>query len=116
MPENMNVNIDKKSCTELVKKLVLDSYGVVGLATPNGVSILSTIFSGIFNKKGVNLSMTEDGLLVDVYIVVEYGNNFKIISKNICDVIKYNLEHFHNLKICSINIHIKGERMSGVNV
>lgn len=105
-------HMTKKVCEKIIRKIVEGCYGVVGMATPSGVTFTSTIFSGIFNNKGVEVLKTENGLLINVFIVAEYGTNFKTISKNLCDLIKYNLDKYYNLKICSINIHVKGVRLS----
>lgn len=101
-------------CSDIIKGICQSCYGVVGMATPNGVTLMSQLLPAFMNKRGVEILHSENGYKINVYIIAEYGTNFKVISKNLCDMIKYTLKNEYNLYTDGINIHIKGVRRSRV--
>lgn len=99
-------------CAYIVRKTAQECYGVVGLASPNGVTLLSHLLPPFLNKNGVEVISTSEGFKINVYIVAEYGTTFSVIAKNLCDMIKYRLMNSYGVKTAGIKIFIKGVRIS----
>lgn len=112
MQENSNTYLSAKLCAEVVRKVTMECYGVVGLASPNGVTLFSHLLPAIFNRRGIEVSVTPKGYRINVYIVAEYGTTFKAIAENLCQMIKYTLNKTYGVNTDGIRIHIKGVRIS----
>lgn len=106
----------KNASPNYIASVVCDTckscYGVVGLASPNGLKLIDHILPPFFNRNGVEVLKSANGYKINVYIVVEYGNSFSAVSKNLCDAIRYNLYNECGVKTDGIKIHIKGVRKS----
>ena len=61
-------------------------------------------------SKGVRVSCVEQELVIDLFIIVEYGVNVKTISQSIVGSVKYNVERLTGLKVSAVNIHVEGMR------
>lgn len=112
MQEMEEIYLSPNACAAVVREIVLSCYGVVGLAGPNGISLISQLLPDVFNRQSVEVSITECGYKINVYIIAEYGTNLRAISKNICDYVKYKLLKSYGIKTDGIKVHIKGVRLS----
>lgn len=112
MQENSDTYISSDLVAYVVRKTAQDCYGVVGLASPNGVTLLTHLLPPFLNKNGVEVINTANGYKINVYIVAEYGTTFRAIAQNLCNMIKYNLKNSYGVKTDGIKIFIKGVRIS----
>ncbi|MDO5329504.1 MAG: Asp23/Gls24 family envelope stress response protein [Coriobacteriia bacterium] len=97
---------------DIALKAASNCYGVVGISGPAGVTLLSLILPKIFQHKGVIVTQNDDGLVIDVYVILEYGTNVSVVCKNLSDNVRYQVGKFCDIKIDSVNVHVKGMRRS----
>ena len=63
----------------------LEQYGVVGMASPSLRDGVAQLLSRDKLRKGVVITHEDDGVHVDLYVVVEYGTNLTEVSRNLAD-------------------------------
>jgi uncharacterized alkaline shock family protein YloU len=61
-----------------------------------------------FVRKGIKISQHEDGMIVDLYIMVEHGHKIPEVAWNLQNQVKKDIESSFDLNIKSINIHVQG--------
>jgi uncharacterized alkaline shock family protein YloU len=109
-----SILIQKDAIASIARQSTLQSYGVVGLAPKN---IIENIRQ--FLKKdaryGIEIEYDHDGLIIDIYIVVEYGTNIKSITNSVINTVKYNVEKTVGLPVRNINVHVRGLRISNMD-
>ena len=109
-----SILIQKDAIASIARQSTLQSYGVVGLAPKN-------VFEGIRQfivrdgKYGVDVAFDHDGLLIDLFIIVEYGTRIKSITSSIVNSVKYNVEKTVGLPVRRINVHVRGLRISNMD-
>lgn len=87
------------------------SYGVVGMAYKNASDgIWQVIKRQDKFIKGVKLSVEEDKLIIDLYIIVQYGTKISEIANNIISQLKYNIEHLTGIKVGKITVNVQDIR------
>jgi uncharacterized alkaline shock family protein YloU len=109
-----SILIQKDAIASIARQSTLQSYGVVGLAPKN---IIENIRQ--FLKKdaryGIEIEYDHDGLIIDIYIVVEYGTNIKSITNSVINTVKYNVEKTVGIPVRNINVHVRGLRISNMD-
>jgi uncharacterized alkaline shock family protein YloU len=60
------------------------------------------------HRKGVKVDLTEDGIVLDVYVIVEYGYSIPSIGQEIQKSIRQELQNMTALDVNEINVHIVG--------
>ncbi len=109
-----SILIQKDAIASIARQSTLQSYGVVGLAPKN-------LFESIrqFIKKdakyGVDIGFDHEGLVIDLYIMVEYGTRIKSITNSIINSVKYNVEKTIGVPVFRINVHVRGLRISDMD-
>lgn len=103
------IKISDEAIAILAGTTVNESYGVVGMASQK---VLKDGFYELLRKenytKGVIVKNTDDGLIVDLYVVIGYGVNIKEVIKEIQKRVKYTLENNLSVVVCAVNVYVQG--------
>jgi uncharacterized alkaline shock family protein YloU len=108
------IYIAHKAIASIASESALSSYGVVGLAAKN----LAESISRVLVKDpilGVDISFLGNEIVLDVYIVVEYGTRIKSVASSVAENIKYRVEKATGLVVHAVNIHVRGLRISNTD-
>jgi uncharacterized alkaline shock family protein YloU len=91
---------------------------IIGIATMEVKGVANTrgnFATGVAEKfgkvnygKGVKTEWSEDGLMIDVYCVVEYGYSVPAIAVEIQKQIRHAIFHMTSLETKEVNVHIAG--------
>jgi uncharacterized alkaline shock family protein YloU len=106
-----SILIQKDAIASIARQSTLQSYGVVGLAPKNLFENIRQLIKKDL-KYGVDVEYDHDGLIIDLYIIVEYGTRIKSITNSIVNSVKYNVEKTVGLPVRRINVHVRGLRIS----
>ncbi|MDD3170054.1 MAG: Asp23/Gls24 family envelope stress response protein [Eubacteriales bacterium] len=86
----------------------LKTKGVAGLS---GVFV-DTISKNIFGKdplyKGIRVNQGDDGINIDIYIVVEYGVKIPEVAWDVQENVKKEVEAMTEAAVKAVNIHVQG--------
>ncbi len=91
---------------------LLETYGIVGLTNKNVFHSLADLLSKDKASKGVDVQMTPDGALLDLYVVVQYGTRISEVAARAISRLKYALEEKLGVPVKAINVHIQGVRFA----
>jgi uncharacterized alkaline shock family protein YloU len=59
-------------------------------------------------SKGVKVEVKEETALVDVYVIINYGNSIPDVAWKIQDNVKQAIEGMTGLNVKAVNIHVQG--------
>lgn len=106
------INYSEEILGNIVGVSTMECYGVVGMASKNAKDGLWELLKKGENlSKGVKISMKENKLIVELYIIVGYGTKISVIANNIIQKVKYNVENYTGLKVSSITVNVQGVRV-----
>jgi uncharacterized alkaline shock family protein YloU len=101
------VSVSKGAIERIVGLAAAESYGVVALAGRGRLSRL--VPWGI--RKGVDVEAREDGLAIEVRVVVERGLKLAEVATAVRERVRYELERMVGLPLAGLEVHI--ERVRG---
>ena len=104
--ERGRIAIAPAAVAQIVGAAAAESYGVVALAGRGRLSRL--VPWGI--KKGVDVELRDDGLVVELRVVVEHGLRLAEVAGRVRSRVQYELERMVGLPIASLEVHIDGVR------
>jgi len=104
------VEITPTAIASIAGQAVLKSYGVVGLSSRSGRRLVSLSRDNI--KKGVEISIIDDGIVIDLYVVIEYGTRVSTVAHNIMQNVKFSVEKALGVPITQVNVYVQGLRVS----
>lgn len=106
-----SVEISMEVLGNLIGNAATSCFGVVGMANKNKTDgFVSLLKPGAMNK-GVAVQSGEDGLIVDLHIMVEYGVNIPAISRSIINRVTYYIKTTTGLDVQSVNVCVDAMRV-----
>ena len=96
---------------DMVGHAALECYGVVGMVAPNAADGISKILPPSRLRRGITIDTTDAGVRVDLYVVVEYGVNINVVSKNLTDTVSFVLKEQARVPIDTIEVHVQDVRV-----
>lgn len=106
-----DIFIEKEVIAKVAGLSAIECYGIVGMAiitTPSGIARLLKRES---LTKGIQVTMNEGILMIDLHIIVEYGINITAVTDNLISTVQYKVEKFSGLKVGKINVFVEGVRV-----
>ncbi len=86
-------------------------YGVVGMAVRNKADGIASLLKKDAMSKGIKVSVDDEGLTIDVHVIVGYGINIKTTSESIIESVKYNVESVTGFSVKQVNVNVESVRV-----
>lgn len=101
------IHIANEVLADLAGLAALECYGIVGMAAPTKAQGMVQRLTRERLRNGVRISTTDEGVEIDLYVVVEHGTNIAEISKNLVDRVKYVLATVADLVPTRVEVHVQ---------
>jgi uncharacterized alkaline shock family protein YloU len=106
------VEITPAAIASIAGQAVLKSYGVVGFATRAGRGgLVDSLYRDNF-KRGVEISIVSDEIVIDLFVIIEYGTRISTVAHNIMRSVKFSVEKALGVPVSEVNVHVQGVRVS----
>ena len=107
-----NIDISNEVIATVVCGAATEIFGIVGMASKNQIrDNLNEILKRDNYSKGVVIRQEDEGIAVDVYIIVGYGTKISEVCRNVQDKVKYNLDSMLGITAESVNVIVQGVRV-----
>ncbi|MBQ3106087.1 MAG: Asp23/Gls24 family envelope stress response protein [Eggerthellaceae bacterium] len=103
-----NLHVANDVLADMVGNAALECYGVVGMTAPTAADGIAKILPASRLRRGVVVSTTDNGVHVDLYVVVEYGTNINTVSQNLIDRVTFVLSEYARVPLDGVEVHVQG--------
>ena len=106
------IDISNDVIATVVGGAATEIFGIVGMASKNQIrDNLNEILKRDNYSKGVVVRQTDDGVVIDVYIIVGYGTKISEVCRNVQEKVKYNLDSMLEVTAKAVNVIVQGEKV-----
>ncbi len=105
------ITVQKEVVETIAGLAALDCYGLVGMVAHNIQSGLTNILGIESVRKGVEVKSTDDGLVVDVHVIVGYGLKISEVALSVMQKVTYFLENNAGIPVARVNVNVKGVKV-----
>jgi len=98
------ISIASDAIAQIVSHAADEAYGVVGVGG-RGLARLRS-------RRGIQVSRHDDGVRIDLHVVVEYGLNLTEVASTLRNRVAYEVERLAGLRVSTIEVHIEDVRRS----
>ncbi len=85
-------------------------YGIGGMAGRGLREGFAELLRREHVDKGVDIQASEDGLVIDVYVIVQYGMRISEVAHNLQETVKFEVERSVNVPVLKVNVNVQGVR------
>ena len=113
MSETINgtLSVSNDVIADLAGYAALSCYGVVGMAEQMQGAESVRLLAGQRLRKGVLVTSAEEGLTVDLHVVIEAGVNMKSVSENLASSVTFTLSEIAQIDPAKLKIGIHIDAM-----
>ncbi|WP_404452972.1 Asp23/Gls24 family envelope stress response protein [Virgibacillus necropolis] len=117
----LNVSEDTSLGTVEIAPEVIEIITGISASEVDGISSMRGNFaSGVVERfgkkshsKGVKVDLTETGILIDLFVVLDFGVSIPQVAQELQTNIRQTLKSMTALEIAEINVHVVGIQMDG---
>ncbi len=107
-----SISVSEDAVASLVGGVITECYGVVGMASKQ---VLRDGWAEMLKKenyaRGVVVKKNDEGLDIDLYIIVGFGVKISEVVLEAQKKVKYMLEKTLSLEVTSVNVFVQGVRV-----
>ena len=103
-----SIHISEEVISSIAAAAAVEVEGVSSLAANLGSDIAELLSNRKNLSKGVRLQMTEEGVVVDVAVLVKYGNAIQDVAKAVQDAVISGVEAMTGLTVTAVNVNVVG--------
>ncbi len=102
-----NLHVANDVLADIVGNAAMECYGVVGMTAPSAADGIAKILPASRLRRGVVVNTTEEGVHVDLYVVIEYGTNISTVSRNLVDQVSFALTEYARVPLAGVEVHVQ---------
>jgi uncharacterized alkaline shock family protein YloU len=108
------ITIAPHAIATIASVAALRSYGVVGMAAKNLANGLALALDRD-PTHGVHVQSVGDEVVIDLFIVIEYGTRISSVAASVANTVRYQVERALGMTVAEINVHVQDLRVSDVD-
>ena len=106
------IEVSPKASATIAANGVLRCYGIVGMAPVNLGDGIAEILQVDNLHRGVKVQVVHGRIVIDLFVVLEYGVPIAAVAQNIMSGVKFSVEKAVGVPIASVNVHVQGLHVS----
>jgi uncharacterized alkaline shock family protein YloU len=111
MPDEGKIEVSPRAVAIIAAAAVSECYGVVGMVPRTfGEALLSALHRPP-TTKGISVRLDDDTIVVDVFVVIEYGTRVITVADNITSAVRFNLERALGTSSLQVNVFVHNVRV-----
>lgn len=103
------IDVAPRAIITIVNHAVHQCYGVVGMASKRLVNGIAKLLSRDPHP-GIDVRVEEDGIVIDVYVIVEFGTPIRTVAESVQHTVKFNVEKTIGKPVKMVNVYVQGVR------
>lgn len=105
------IEINTDVISTIAGAAAIECYGLVGMASKSTTSGIVDLLKKENLSKGIKILVEEDGIIIDLYVIVQFGTKISVVANNIIEKVKYHVEKQTGVTVKSVNLNIEGVRV-----
>lgn len=106
------IDISEEVIATIAGAAAIECYGLVGMASTRKITDGVAEILGRENlARGVVVSLQDNEVMIDLYIIVGYGVRISEVAANVMERVRYTTENLTGLRVNQVNVNIQGVRV-----
>lgn len=106
--KNGTIKISDEVIAVCAANATLKTKGVADLAGDFTNTLSKSILGKELLSKGVKIAQSDDGIIVDIFVIVKYKVNIPSVAWDIQENVKKEIVSMTEMKVSAVNINVQG--------
>ncbi len=107
------IEVSPRVVRSLVSHAAAGCYGVVGMAAKGLRDGIAERLSRENQHRGVEVEVTDAGLTIELWIIVQYGTRISEVAHNLMSAVQYAVEKSVGVPVVAVNVNVQGIHLEG---
>lgn len=105
------IEVAPAAIASIVNHAVRQCYGVVDMANKNLADGITSLLSKE-SRQGIEVKITGDEIVIDVYVIVEYGMRISAVANSVKNTVSFHVQQALGIPVEAVNVYVQGLRFS----
>ena len=110
------IEVSPQAIGTIAGRAVSECYGVVGIAGKRLRNGAAELLPADRYHQGIEVQFSNEQIIIDLYVVLEYGLRISDIAHNIMGSVKFAVEKMLGVPVVQVNVNVQGLRVSAPDV
>ena len=101
------LHVSNDVLADIVGNAAMECYGVVGMAAPNAADGIVKLLPKSRLRRGVVVKPSEEGVKVELDVIIEYGTNIQTVSQNLIDQVTFALKENACVPVEDVEVRVR---------
>jgi uncharacterized alkaline shock family protein YloU len=106
------IEVSPQAIGTIAGRAVSECYGVVGIAGKRLHNGTAELLPAERYYQGIEVLFSNEQIIIDLYVVLEYGLRISEIAHNIMGNVKFAVEKMLGVPVVQVNVNVQGLRVS----
>ncbi|HEY7347518.1 MAG TPA: Asp23/Gls24 family envelope stress response protein [Ktedonobacterales bacterium] len=106
------IEVSPQAIGTIAGRAVSECYGVVGIAGKRLRNGAAELLPAERYHQGIEVQFSNEQIIIDLYVVLEYGLRISEIAHNIMGNVKFAVEKMLGVPVVQVNVNVQGLRVS----
>ena len=106
-----SISILDEVVAKIAGRSIEQCYGIVGMAAKKATDGIVELLNRENYTRGIVVNNTDGALVIDMYVIVEYGTSIVTVAESAIQTVKYNVENYTGLTVDKVNVIVEGIRI-----
>jgi len=102
------IEVSPRVVASIVGHAASECYGVVGMAARGLRDGIAELLNRESAHRGVQVQVLPDGIVIELYIIAEYGTRISEVAHNLMSGVRYHVEKTLGLPVLAVNVNVQG--------
>jgi uncharacterized alkaline shock family protein YloU len=104
------IEVAPRAIATIAASAVGRTYGVVGMAPHTLREGVAQVLRREDAHKGVEVRIGNDAIMIDLYVIIEYGTRVAEVARNVQENVRYAVEQALGMQVARVNVRVQGLR------
>jgi len=102
------IEVSPRVVASIVGHAAGECYGVVGMAARGLRDGIAERLNRETVHRGVEVEVRDGGLVIELYIIAQYGTRISEVAHNLMSAVKYEVEKTLGVDVIAVNVNVQG--------
>lgn len=102
-----SLKISEEVISKIAETAAVEVDGVAGMS-PVQLSLKSVINKYTGSAKSINITLTDDVAVIDVYVLLKYGAKIQSVAEKIQQNVKASIQNMTGITVAKVNVNVAG--------
>lgn len=103
------IEVSRRAIAALAEEAALQCYGVVGLVPRHRQGVWTRPPA---DRGGVVVRLDGDRVILELYVVIEYGTRISEVARNVMAAVQFAVEHALGIPVEAVHVNVQGIHLS----